>query len=76
MAFPISRENVLLVVVSLLIFAVFAEIGLRIYLRQHIFYDIEMSRYANLLKIDAENPKIGHVHRPNRVARLMNPFVP
>jgi lysophospholipase L1-like esterase len=69
--FPISRESGLLVVVSFLIFLVLAEIGLRLYLRDHIFYDVEMSRYANLLKIDAANPKIGHVHRPNGVARLM-----
>jgi len=34
-----------------------------------------MSRYARTLKVDAENPLIGHVHRPNSEARLMNATV-
>ena len=67
-----KREIVLLIVVPLLLFAILAEVGLRFYLSRNTFYDVEMSRYARLLKIPAENELIGHVHRPNRHERLMN----
>lgn len=36
-----------------------------------IDYDVEMTRYANELKIDAADPRIGHLHRPGASARLM-----
>lgn len=35
-------------------------------------YDMEMSRYAKWLKIASPNPLIGHVHKPDSKARLMN----
>lgn len=54
--------------VSLLV----AEAAVRLYLTRHTIYDIEMTKYANVLKVDSPNPKIGHVHRPNSEARLMN----
>jgi lysophospholipase L1-like esterase len=63
--------NLLVAIVPLLLFLLLAELGLRVYLRDHIFYDVEMSRYARLLKIDSENPRVGHVHRPGGEARLM-----
>jgi lysophospholipase L1-like esterase len=66
------REIILLVLVSLLLFFAFGELVLRIYLTRHTFYDVEMSRYARLLKIDTANPLTGHHHRPDTQARLMN----
>ncbi|NIT60068.1 MAG: hypothetical protein GWN00_28775 [Aliifodinibius sp.] len=44
---------------------------LRIYTHYFIYYDIEMTQYANEIKISADNPKIGHVHKPNSEATLM-----
>lgn len=62
---------VLLVLLPLLVFGVLAEVALRLYLTQRIFYDVEMSRYAQLLKVKSPNPRIGHVHRPGASAHLM-----
>jgi lysophospholipase L1-like esterase len=61
-----------LLAVSTFIFLVLAELALRVYLTHHIFYDVEMLRYAQTLKIDAENSLIGHVHRPGSEVTLMN----
>ena len=57
--------------VSLLIFLILLEISLQIYTRFVIYYDVEMSRYAVEVKMKSDNPKIGHVHRPNVQRRLM-----
>jgi lysophospholipase L1-like esterase len=65
------REIALLVLLSVLVFAVSGEIAVRFYLSRNMSYDVEMSRYSQLLKADADNPKIGHVHRPNGEAVLM-----
>ncbi|HXK26219.1 MAG TPA: SGNH/GDSL hydrolase family protein [Myxococcota bacterium] len=67
-----TREILLLVLVSTAMCLVAGELVLRAYLSRHTFYDVEMSRYARLLKVDSENPKIGYVHRPNREEHLMN----
>ena len=67
-----TREVLLLLLVSTALCLVAGELLLRAYLARHTFYDVEMSRYARLLKVDAENPKIGHVHRPSREERLMD----
>lgn len=61
-----------LILIPLGIFLVLMEIGLRIYLSQHIFYDVEMSRYGQSFKLESTNPRIGHVHRPGKEGRLMN----
>ncbi len=61
----------LLVLVPLLVFGVIGEIVLRVYLASHMFYDVEMSRYALALKVDSPNRKIGHHHRANGDAHLM-----
>ena len=58
--------------IPLLTFLLLAELGLRVYLTRHTLYDVEMSRYATEFKMPAENPRIGHVHRPGREGRLMN----
>lgn len=62
----------LLLFVSTALCLVAGELLLRAYLARHTFYDVEMSRYARLLKVDSANPKIGHVHRPSREERLMD----
>lgn len=66
------RDTALLVLISLVAFFVFGELAMRLYLMRQTFYDVEMSRYALSLKTDAENPLIGHVHRPNREVELMD----
>lgn len=75
MAVARVRDTILLVVVSFSLFLVIGELGLRAYLARHTFYDVEMSRYARALKIDAANPRIGHLHRPGGEAKLMNVMV-
>lgn len=64
--------NMLVVLASLALFAGIGELAIRWYLSTHTVYDIEMSRYANLIKVDSPNPKIGFVHKPNSDAVLMN----
>lgn len=66
------RDTALLVSISLVAFFLFGELAMRLYLMRQTFYDVEMSRYALSLKQDAENPLIGHVHRPNREVELMD----
>ncbi len=53
-----------------LLFAM-GEIALRVYTHYAIFYDVEMTRYANELKLTASDPRIGHVHKPDSERRLM-----
>lgn len=55
----------------MLIFLILLEVTLQIYTRINIYYDVEMARYANEIKIPADNPKIGHYHEPNASAYLM-----
>jgi len=61
----------LLTLVSLVIFVGLVELGVRLHSRSAIVYDIEMTRYANEIKIESENPRIGHIHRPGASAILM-----
>ena len=67
-----ARDWILLALISIVTFLVLGELAIRAYLTQRTFYDVEMSRYARSLKLDAENPLIGHLHRPNREVKLMN----
>jgi lysophospholipase L1-like esterase len=48
------------------------EAGIRIFLKYHTLYDIEMSRYSLYLKKDSDNELIGHTHFPNKRMKLMN----
>ncbi len=64
-------EILFLIFVPLALFFLVSEVALRIYLGNHIFYDVEMSRYALTLKVESPNPLIGHHHRPNSEATLM-----
>lgn len=50
----------------------FTELSMRMYTNFFTFYDVEMVRYAQRLKKTHSNPLIGHSHRPNVSARLMN----
>jgi lysophospholipase L1-like esterase len=56
---------------SFVFFLVLLEVTLQIYTRLFIYYDVEMSRYADTVKERSANPKIGHVHRPNAREHLM-----
>lgn len=64
-------RGLVLVLLPVVVFLALGEIVLRVYLTQRIFYDVEMSRYAQLLKQESQNPRMGHEHRPNESARLM-----
>lgn len=64
-------EILFLLFIPLAIFLLVSELVLRVYLSNHIFYDVEMSRYALTLKVDSPNPAIGHHHRPSAEATLM-----
>jgi lysophospholipase L1-like esterase len=57
--------------VALVVFLALGEVALRIYTRHAIYYDVEMTRYANDLKLESPNPRIGHVHRPGASSLLM-----
>lgn len=65
-------RTLLAVLVALAVFLVLAEVTLRLYLARNTFYDVEMSRYASEIKVEAADPAIGHVHRPNAYAHLMD----
>jgi len=65
-------SKLLLVAASVLVSLGALEVLLRLYLLNHTFYDVEMTRYALLLKEESPNPRIGHIHRPNTGATLMN----
>lgn len=47
------------------------EFLVRIFLRSHQIYDIEMVRYSLEFKKDSPDPLIGRVHKPNVTAKLM-----
>jgi lysophospholipase L1-like esterase len=61
--------------IPLLVFVSAGEGAVRLYTRHHLVYDLEMTRYARELKIDAADPAIGHVHRPRAEADLMGVHV-
>jgi len=48
------------------------EVFLRVISSITPIYNIEMLKYAKELKVESNNPKISHVHRPNSSARLMS----
>ncbi len=69
-------KKILLCILSILfsvtIFIIIGEIAIRIYTSSHTIYDIEMTKYANIFKEDSPNPLIGHIHKPNQTAKIMN----
>jgi len=58
-----------------LFFLLAGEICVRIYLKNHIVYDVEMSHYSLKLKRDSPNPRIDHIHKSNASARLMGVWI-
>jgi len=66
------QEKLLVIFISTGIFFLAGEIVIRVYTKYHPIYDLEMTRYALLLKQDSTNPLIGHLHKPNEKVRLMN----
>jgi lysophospholipase L1-like esterase len=64
-------KGVAAIFLSLMISMVVLEVSLQIYTRLFIYYDVEMSRYAVEIKEKADNPKIGHMHKPDSSAHLM-----
>ena len=61
-----------LIINSIILALVFCEIGLRVKHRLIINYDIEMWKYAKVLKIPVENKKINHIHIPNKTGNFQN----
>lgn len=64
-------KQAITVLIVLLVSLVVCEFFIRIYLRFNMVYDVEMTRYSLELKQDPPDPLIGHVHKPNRAAKLM-----
>lgn len=64
-------EIALLLSMSVAIFLVVSEVGLRFYLQRNISFDVEMGRYARLLEIPSENPLIRHRQQPGADVQLM-----
>jgi len=64
--------KLLIVIGSVVVSAAALEGAVRLYLLMHTVYDVEMTRYALLMKEPSPNPRIGHVHKPNTSATLMN----
>lgn len=72
--YPILQKSAM-IFLSLLIFVTIGEIFFRIYFRYNLSYDIEMTKYADMVKTDSDNPSIGHEHKINITAKLMNVLV-
>lgn len=63
-------KKTLLILLSIFVGLITSEILLRIKHNVNLDYDVEMWRYAKLLKTKDENPKINHTHKLNSVAIL------
>lgn len=61
-----------LTISSIILAIIFCEIGLRIKHSLIINYDIEMWKYAKVLKTSVENKKINHTHIPNKTGNFQN----
>lgn len=64
-------EGLVVIGITCGILFVLTEVTLRIMDKMRIKYDVEMTRYANEVKVKDPNPRIGHSHRPNANAHLM-----
>src|ERR1700740_2904577 len=63
--------NLLTTVATLALLLGATEAAIRIYEHARPIYAIEMTRYANEIKVESPDPLIGHVHAPDRDATLM-----
>ena len=61
-----------LTISSIILAIIFCEVGLRIKHSLIINYDIEMWKYAKVLKTSVENKKINHIHIPNKIGNFQN----
>ena len=68
--FKIVFSNVLFFFLTLLVGLGFAELLLRLKNSDQKNYNIEMWRYAKLLKVRSADPDLGHEHRPGTHATL------
>lgn len=67
--------NCALIAASMLLFAGFLEVVLRIAFARSLSFSMEMWKYAVSLKQPVSNARLGFTHRPNRTAFLMGvPF--
>lgn len=64
-------KNIALVVASLAIYALLAEVVYRTVLDDGMTYEVEMWRYAKYVKMRSDNPDIGHQHQSGAQAKLM-----
>ncbi|MFA5146196.1 MAG: SGNH/GDSL hydrolase family protein [Candidatus Omnitrophota bacterium] len=65
-------EKVAALAISIVIFFTLGELITRLYLRNHVVYDIEMTKYGLAAKMDVDDPAISHMHKPNVDIHLMN----
>lgn len=70
-----TLKKILAILIALIIFLIFGEIIVRIYLHYHTVYDMEMTRYGLYIKQDSDNPNIAFKHKPNSSMELMNVMV-
>jgi hypothetical protein len=73
-AAAVKREHafwLLMAVCSVAVVAAGIEIFVRLFVDDGMQFDLEMWKYARDLKQAANDPLIGHVHRPSNSARLM-----
>lgn len=68
---PTLLARVAAVAFGAAVFVLGAEMGARVAFRHVLQYDVEMWRYAKLLKVSGRTPGLRFEHRPNTVARLM-----
>ena len=61
-----------LIISSIILAVIFCEVGLRVKHSLIINYDIEMWKYAKVLKTSVENKKINHIHIPNKTGNFQN----
>jgi lysophospholipase L1-like esterase len=66
-----ARSAIVALLFIAVVFFGLTEIGVRIYTHFALFYDVEMTRYANTVKLASANPRLGHIHRPLAAAVLM-----
>ena len=55
----------------ILLFAAVLEVSVRVFVDDGMQFDLEMWKYARQVKQTAENPRLGHEHRPSTSAHLM-----
>jgi len=73
--FRLILLNLALLAVSVLLFAAFLEVVLRVVFARSLDFSMEMWKYAVALKRPVADPRLSFVHRPNRSAFLMGvPF--